>query len=436
MKRHARVVIASFAALGLVASAASLYVHYQLLANPSYASFCDISETVSCEAVLTSRYGSIFGIPVAVAGAIWSGLVLLLALVGMRPSMAGGQDAPSRVAGRVPRAAAAVSLPPLSAAPVAEYIFVLSVIGLASVAYLAYASFFILRSLCPLCLAMYVAVLGVLVVSATAASNVGAIPARLGRDLGRVFATPFAATVAIAWVIASVALIAFFPREELPSAAEVQSVTAPTETLGPEEVAQFGAWLDSQPRVQLDVPANGARVVVVKFNDYQCPACRQAYLAYRSIERKYETSHPGQVAFISLDYPLDSECNTGGMHGAACEAAAAVRMARTKNRSAAMEEWLFANQASLTRDTVKQGLAEVAQITDFDAQYARALEEVRVDARLGQKLELTGTPTFFINGVRIDSTLRPAYFDAAIAHELNKATESTPQAPAGRAQTP
>ena len=176
-----------------------------------------------------------------------------------------------------------------------------------------------------------------------------------------------------------------------------------------------------QPRAELGVPANGARVVVVKFNDYQCPACRQAYIAYRAIQQKYESQYPGQVAFVNVDYPLESECNTGGIHSAACEAAVAVRLARTRNRDREMEAWLFDNQATLTRDSVKEGLAEIAQVTDFDAQYSSTLEAVRTDAQLGQKLQINGTPTFFINGIRIASTLRPSYFDAAIAYELKRA---------------
>ena len=49
------------------------------------------------------------------------------------------------------------------------------------------------------------------------------------------------------------------------------------------------------------------------------------------------------------------------------------------------------------------------------------LKAVRADAQLGQKLQITGTPTFFINGIRIGSTLRPAYIEAAIEHELKRA---------------
>jgi uncharacterized membrane protein len=413
MKTHARALIIGLATLGLVASVASLYVHYQMLADPSYVSFCDVNETVSCEAVLTSQYGQVFGVPVAVGGALWSALVLLLGVLGMRPSVRPGQGPPAH------------SEP---AARVAGYVFVLSTLGLAGVLYLGYASFFILRQMCPLCLTMYVAVIGLFVVSGAAASGLSTLPARFGDDVKAAIANPLAAALGVAWVVVALSLVAFFPREaEVAGVAEAPYVP-PLEVIGADEAAQFGAWMDAQPRVDLGVPANGARVVVVKFNDYQCPACRQAHIAYRGIQQKYASEYPGQVAFVNLDYPLEAECNQGGIHGAACEAAVAVRLARAEGRGPDMEEWLFANQATLTRDAVKEALAEIAQVTDFDERYEETLVDVRADAQLGQKLQISGTPTFFINGIRIGSTLRPAYFDAAIAHELQKATEPGPQA--------
>jgi len=402
MKKHARTLILLLAAAGLAASIASLYVHYRLVADPTYTSFCDISETVSCEAVMTSRFGYLFGVPVAVGGAIWSAAVLLLGVFGMRPA---GSDKAGRVAG---------------------YIFVLSTIGLAGVLYLGYASFFVLRQMCPLCLTMYVAVIGLFVVSGAAASDLSALPRRVGRDLQDVLAGPASAAAAGGLLVAAIALILWFPSEQRATASLVSDVPAPTEVLSAEEAAQFEAWLAMQPRVDLGLPADGARVVVAKFNDFQCPACRQAYVAYKSIEQKYESEYPGQVAFVNVDYPLESECNTGGIHGAACEAAVAVRLARERNRHKEMEAWLFDNQSTLTRDTVKTALEDIAQVADFDAKYAAVLNDVRTDAQLGQKLQITGTPTFFINGIRIASTLRPSYFDAAIAYELKRTSVSTP----------
>ena len=402
MKTHARTLLIVLAALGLGASIAALYVHYQMLADPLYTSFCDVNATVSCEAVLTSQYGSVAGVPVAAGGAVWSALILLLAAVGMRPAR-------SETAGAV-----------------AGYIFVLSTIGLAGVLYLGYASFFILRQMCPLCMTMYVAVIGLFIVSGSAASGLAMLPDRLGRDLKRAFSSPLAATLAVVWLAASASLVAFFPREtRVADVAAEAAFVPPTETLSADEVSQFTAWMDAQPREQIPVPANGASVVVVKFNDYQCPACRQAYLAYRSLEQEMEMKYPGQVAFVSVDYPLEAECNNGGIHASACEAAVAVRLARDKNRGPEMEAWLFDNQDTLTRDRVKEGLSEIAQVADFDARYTEMLGAVRADAQMGQKLQITGTPTFFINGIRIGSTLRPAYMQAAIEHELKRAQAAT-----------
>jgi uncharacterized membrane protein len=412
MKTHARTLIIALAVLGLGASVASLYVHYQMLADPSYTSFCDVNATVSCEAVLTSQYGSVAGVPVAAGGAIWSALILLLAVFGMKPA---------RTVSALPGSARVGLTDDRRPEAVAGYIFVLATIGLAGVLYLGYASFFILRQMCPLCMTMYVAVIGLFVVSGAAASGLATLPARVGRDVRTAISTPLAATLAIIWLVASVSLVAFFPREAPVADVAAEAVAPPAETLGADEISQFTAWMDVQPREDLGIPANGAKVVVAKFNDYQCPACRQAYLAYRSLEQSMEMKYPGQVAFVNVDYPLESECNQGGIHSAACEAAVAVRLAKTRNRGDEMEAWLFSNQEGLTRDSVKEALNEVAQITDFDERYTETLAAVRADAQLGQKVQITGTPTFFINGIRIGSTLRPAYMEAAIEHELKRA---------------
>ena len=48
------------------------------------------------------------------------------------------------------------------------------------------------------------------------------------------------------------------------------------------------------------------------------------------------------------------------------------------------------------------------------------LESVRPMSRLGSKVRHTGTPTYFVNGIRLGG-FRPACFDAVIAYELKKA---------------
>src|SRR5436853_4379402 len=132
MVKYARPLILVLALLGLGAAVAALYVHYRIIKDPTYTSFCDINETVSCEAVLESPYATVKGIPVAAGGVIWSALILLIAALGMR------RDKPDAYAAS------------------AAYIFVLATVALSAVLYLGYASFFLIGKACPLCINMYV----------------------------------------------------------------------------------------------------------------------------------------------------------------------------------------------------------------------------------------------------------------------------------------
>ena len=183
-----------------------------------------------------------------------------------------------------------------------------------------------------------------------------------------------------------------------------------------------------QPRVELPVPiSSGAKVQILKFSDYQCPGCRAAHEVLKPVLAKYDK---GVVEFVMKHYPLEPECNPnvpGGNHFAACEAAAAYVMARGTGFQQKLDDWLFTNQQSLTRDVVRQAAKDQAGIADFDARYPQALQEVKTDASLGGLLKVRYTPTIYLNGRIIagggnGTGLPPAqYVDALIDIELKKA---------------
>ena len=421
-KRHVRATLIALCVLGLIASATSTYVHYRLMHDASYTSFCDISEAVNCETVYRSAYGTLAGIPVALGGVIWFSLALLLTFVS-EPSAPPAK--PSKT--RPPEAADA------SESSVSGYLFALSTVALAVVLYLAYASFFVLKTMCILCVLAYVAVIGIFIVSgASSPARLGSLPRVAARDLRRLVGYPVALIIAILYLAGAASAIAFFPRDAVSVAAAVTpsstSASAAPAAPAPEaqldQLAGFEQWLDMQPRVPLAVAAEGAKVVIVKFNDYQCPPCKQTFMQYKPILQKFEASNPGQVKLITKDFPLEPECNGGGGHSAACEAAAAVRMARVKGRAEALEDWLFDNQPAMSPELVRKGAREVGQVADFDAQYPRVLEQVKADTAFGRQLGVNRTPTFFINGVKIEGGLLPSFFEAAIAHELKRAQVS------------
>jgi uncharacterized membrane protein/thiol-disulfide isomerase/thioredoxin len=387
-----------FATLGLATSAASTWVHHRLLTDPTYVSVCDVNSTFSCSEAYTSQYGSIAGVPVALLGTVFFLFVIgLIVLCGRSAS-------------------AARNLP--------GYLFAVSTIGLAMVLYLGYASYVILGTICPLCVGTYVAVIGLFLTSGAAAKEpMSSLPGKAVRDLGTLVRTPAALSAAVMFVIGAIAAMAFFPTgtvaAEAPRAVEAQAA-APTPAAA--QLAEFEKWLAAQPREPIVVPTDGAAVVVVKFNDYQCPPCRQTYLDYKPIFAKWAKQAPGKVKFVTKDFALERECNavvSSDVHPAACEAAVAVRLAREKGKAEAMEEWIFANQPSLTSASVRQAARDVGGVQDMDARYAATLDLVKGDTAQGAQLKVNSTPTFFMNGMRIPG-LRPEFFDAAIAWELKR----------------
>ena len=379
---------------GLGASAAAAYTHYHLLYDPAYRSFCDVNETISCTQVYLSRFSTVRGIPVALFGA--TAFVAAALLAGQRVDRAAGRA--RKRAGLPVRAVDALARGhPLSR----------------------------LRVVRP------------------AESRVPVVPdhvrrrdrpvprlrcghhfsydhtclAALSRDV-RVFAgSPLAIVVADSVLCRRGVDAGLVPARRQcrhRRARREQQLPQPT----PDQTSEFERWYASQPRVPLVVPADGAKVLVVKFNDFQCPACGQSYLQYKPIFAKYEAEHPGAVKLVLKDYPLNRDCNDAlaqSIHSAACEAAVAVRLSQAHNKVEAMEEWLYTHQPAMTPPSVRQAARDIGQITDFDAKYQSTLSLVKGDVALGRQLGIKSTPTFFINGVKVEGALPPQYFDQAIA---------------------
>jgi uncharacterized membrane protein/predicted DsbA family dithiol-disulfide isomerase len=390
-----RTLLIVFGLIGLGASSVSSYVHYKILTDPSYTSFCDVNPAVSCTQAYVSRYGSIWGVPVALFGVLFFVLVLLLAGLAARDRSPAHDTAPG-------------------------YIFGLATIGLAVVFYLGWASYVQLHTFCLLCATTYVAVIGIFITSAGAATlPMTTLPRRAGRDTRSLFTSPIAIVIVLALVGAVALGIAWFPRERSVAAAE--AVTYPP--LTEQQRTDIEKWWAVQPKVDLPISNDGAKVLVVKFSDYMCPACRQTYEGYKPVLGKYLSG--GQVRYVVKHYPLEAECNpkAPNNHYASCEAAAAVIMARSNGTAEKLEQWIFSNQPTLSPDVVKKAARDVGGIQDFDAQYPKALEEVKADAALGGKLDVSSTPTFYINGRKLpgQTITPPQYFDYLIEVALKDA---------------
>jgi protein-disulfide isomerase len=98
-----------------------------------------------------------------------------------------------------------------------------------------------------------------------------------------------------------------------------------------------------------------------------------------------------------------------------------VRLAQAHGKGEALEEYFYTHQQEMTPASVRQAARDIGGVTDFDAKYAATLALVKGDIALGQSLKVNQTPTFFLNGVKIDGMWAPQFFDQAIAFELKRA---------------
>ncbi len=400
----------ALAMVGFIAATSSSYMHFQLVNDPFYTSFCDVNESVSCTQLYQGPYGSVAGVPVALGGVLWFGVVLLLAFADAR-GPAGSRES------------------------VAGYLRLWSVVGLSVAGYMAYVSFFILGTFCILCGIVYVAVVGIFLLAEFGeAIPLGQLPAAVGRDLAFLIRRPVGLLLTVGFVGVIGAIMLSFPEPQAQArltalAESVSEGAAPAvrAEVSEDQSSEFERFWSGQPRVALDVETDEAPVVVLKFNDFQCPACANSHFVYESVFQKYASSDPGSVRLVMLDFPLDPACNDhtpNGPHGAACEAAVAARLAHEVSDEAGreMERWLYSNQATMDAETIGDALANIARVgpDHLAGSYDEVIPDVRADIEVGASLPVEGTPTYLINGVVIQG-LSPAFFDQAIALELASA---------------
>lgn len=173
------------AVVGLGFAAASAWVGYNILHDPLYESVCDFNTTFSCTEAYTSRFGSVAGVPVVLVGVLYFAFVL--GLTGL------------------------CSQSPAARRNLAGYVFAVS--GFVGVHYLAYASVFVLGTVCLLCLGTYAAIAVLLLISASERSRVGSLPDSAARDIQTLARTPAALVATLAFAGAADLAITLFPRE-------------------------------------------------------------------------------------------------------------------------------------------------------------------------------------------------------------------------------
>jgi protein-disulfide isomerase/rhodanese-related sulfurtransferase len=164
-------------------------------------------------------------------------------------------------------------------------------------------------------------------------------------------------------------------------------------------------------------PAN-APLTIVEFGDFQCPSCGVAEKTNRAIREQYGN----KVRFVFRQFPLET------IHQFAFQAAKASECAGQQGKFWPMVETLYDDQADLTAPSLKKYAAEQGlDVAKFDA----CLEDPAVSARIrediadGTALGVRATPTFFLNGKKIEGGL--TFMDVEAALSAAKKAQSVAQ---------
>jgi len=145
----------------------------------------------------------------------------------------------------------------------------------------------------------------------------------------------------------------------------------------------------------------GATVVIVAFSDFQCGFCKEEAKMLRA---NLLNAYPKQVRLYFKDYPLDQ------IHPWAMPAALAGRCIFRHNPGAFWEyhDWIFERQGEISAENLHAKVLEFAKGKEIDGlQLGRCLEtratqaEVDKSVAEGRALNVTSTPTLFVNGRRL-----------------------------------
>ncbi|MEZ4180599.1 MAG: thioredoxin domain-containing protein [Candidatus Doudnabacteria bacterium] len=151
-----------------------------------------------------------------------------------------------------------------------------------------------------------------------------------------------------------------------------------------------------------------AKVNIVEFGDFQCPACGQAHPYVKSLLEEYKDN--ADVNFVFRNFPLDA------IHPNAHIAAEAAEAAGKQGKYWEMHDLLFERQEqwSTATDPIDIFVSYAQEIGLNEGEFKTGVSQrlfsdvITADYNDGVALGVNSTPTFFINGQKLEGGFNPA----------------------------
>lgn len=363
----------------------------------SSAPLCNISAGLNCKAVIDSEYSTLFGRPLGVYGVGFYGIFALIFLQSLLTRK-------------------------IDALTAIKFYALPSIFSLIGSAVLFLISKFLIGVLCPLCLTLYsISLVGtVLALCALPdAGLVGKLKASINfwfealveafKDFKTLLARSFFELLLFSMgLILIVTWSSFLPN-----------------IISWNLINDYSSWPTNQ-KLKIDLKLDGsawgdyykgevnAPIEIVKFIDFECPACRKLSAEIDSALLPYW----GQYLVVLKNYPLDSACNPSMMagqgHKQACLSAAFLRCAGEQQAFWKAEYDLLAlpdSDFKLSQQVFTERLMQIALGLKLDTvaikeclDSGRQMSAIINDIKQGDLLKIAGTPSVYVNGKKLDSS--------------------------------
>ena len=352
------------ALLTLVGLTDSIYLaisHYRIYTDIEYTSFCAISRAINCDTVSQSPYAIMLNMPVAIWGVIGYAFMLILVFI-----------AGSKSAGKV---------------RIWSLIFWITLIFSGHSVILAWISSYFIQSYCILCIISYGVNLALLFYAWLIRRRFTNYSLMLNTQKDILFIWKHKVKYGLAFATFFAAII--FTWASYPN-----------------------YWNFEPPHISADIPSGitasgypwigseNAVFEITEFTDYQCFQCRKMHFFLRQlIAENFD-----KIKIIHRHYPMDHEFNpivSEPFHVGSGKLALLSVYAAKKNKFWQMNDLLY----GIVGQKKPIGTNELAKILKLDSnELARSIKDpsirhrVKHDIYTGNKLGITGTPAYLIEG--------------------------------------
>jgi protein-disulfide isomerase len=160
-----------------------------------------------------------------------------------------------------------------------------------------------------------------------------------------------------------------------------------------------------------------AALTLIEYGDFQCPYCARAHEALTGLADELG-AQSGGIRLVFRHLPL------ADLHPLAELAAEAAEAAHSQGKFWDMHDLLFAQQDDVTDEQDLAALAESAGVDigrfRADVQERRHRPRVQQDLARAHHDGASGTPTFFINGVRYQGDSDRSSLQQALTEALGR----------------